>query len=146
VKIDITQIPPEGLTLAEEFNPQELELETEIIKFCGPVKAKAEISKIANAVTVYLTLHASIYTSCSRCLDEFESEFKKNIELNYPINPGSIGSSGVNKGELVIDPAPEIREEIILDYPFKPLCRPDCKGLCPKCGKNLNEGGCKCVS
>jgi len=135
VKIDVNQIPPEGLTLVEEFMPLELDLETEIIKFRGPVKIKAEISKITNAVTVYLTLSASMYASCSRCLDEFEIDFKKNnIELNYP----------VNKSEPVIDLDPEIREEIILDYPIKPLCNAGCKGLCPKCGKNLNEGGCSC--
>jgi uncharacterized protein len=136
VKIGIDQIPPEGLTLAEEFNPQELELETEIIKFRGPIKTTADVSRITNAVTVHLTLHASIYTSCSRCLDELETELKKNIELNYP----------VTNQELTIDLGSEIREEIILDYPLKPLCQPHCKGLCPKCGINLNEKKCDCNS
>ena len=134
MKIDITQIPPEGLTLAEEFNPQELELETEIIKFRGPVRTEAQVSKIAYAVTVDLTLNYSAYAICSRCLNEFEIDLKRNLRLNYP----------VTKQELTIDLGSDIREEIILDYPLKPLCRPDCKGLCPKCGKNLNEGGCSC--
>ena len=74
--------------------------------------------------------------SCSRCLADFKIDYKKDIDLNYP----------VNNLEPTIDLDPDIREEIILDYPLKPLCRPNCKGLCLKCGKNLNEGGCTCGS
>jgi len=135
VKIDVNQIPAEGLTLAEELTPSELDLETDTSKFRSPIKVKADVYRISNVVNVNLTWNALMHASCSRCLNEFEIDFKKNnIELNYP----------VNKSEPVIDLEPDIRGEIILDYPMKPLCSPDCKGLCPKCGKNLNQGGCSC--
>lgn len=136
MKIDINRIPIDGLVLNEELKPSELDLDTELIKFRSPVKIKAEISKITNAVTVHLALEALMYANCSRCLNEFEAGLKKKIELNYP----------VDKSVLSIDLNPGIREEIILDFPIKPLCNTDCKGLCPKCGKNLNEGGCSCGS
>ena len=135
MKIDVNQIPAEGLTLAEELTPSELDLETDTSKFRSPIKVKADVYRISNVVNVNLTWNALMHASCSRCLNEFEIDFKKNnIELNYP----------VNKSEPVIDLEPDIRGEIILDYPMKPLCSPDCKGLCPKCGKNLNQGGCSC--
>jgi uncharacterized protein len=134
VKIDVNQIPDEGLTLLEEVTPSELDLETEAIEFDSPIRLRAEVSKISNAVSVNLTWDALMHTNCSRCLNEFEIDFKKNIELNYP----------VDNSNPVIDLNTDIREEIILDYPLKPLCSPRCKGLCPKCGKNLNEGGCSC--
>lgn len=134
MKIDINKIPLEGLTLAEEFNPRELDIETDIIKFRTPVKIKARFTRVTNAVTVNLSLEALMHTSCSRCLDEFDIKSKKNIALNFQ----------ANSQEPVIDLGPQIREEIILDYPIKPLCKTDCKGLCPKCGKNLNQGGCTC--
>jgi uncharacterized protein len=38
----------------------------------------------------------------------------------------------------------EIRQEIILDYPMKIICKAECKGLCPNCGQNLNTGECDC--
>ena len=136
MKIDINKVPLEGLTLAGEFTPQALDLETEIIKFRGPIKVRAEVSRIFNVVTARLSLNAQMQVSCSRCLEEFESDFKKNSEFNYP----------VNNLEPVLDLDLDIREEIILDYPIKPLCSPNCKGLCPKCGKNLNEGNCNCES
>ena len=43
-----------------------------------------------------------------------------------------------------LDLAPLLREEAILAIPMDALCRPDCAGLCPECGKNLNEGPCDC--
>jgi uncharacterized protein len=135
MKIDINRIPVEGLTLEEKVNPWTLDLDTEIVKFSEPIKIKADISKITNAVTVQMRLSGSMCLNCSRCLSEFKIDLKKNLKLNYQ----------ANKLEPIIDLDQDIKEEIILDYPLKPLCKPDCKGLCPKCGKNLNEGGCSCA-
>ena len=134
MKIELNQIPPEGLILVEEISPEKLDLETELIKFNGPVMVRARVEKITNAVTVRLTAEASMRSSCGRCLEDFNIDFRKDINLSYP----------VSKNELSIDLDPDIREEMIIDYPIKPLCRNDCKGLCQKCGKNLNEGGCSC--
>jgi uncharacterized protein len=134
LKIEINRISPEGEVLAQEFTPQELDLETELIRFGSKVSARAEISRISNAVCVHLSVSAAMKTSCSRCLEDFEIDFKKDTDLNFP----------VDKTQTLIDLDPEIREEIMLDYPVKPLCAPDCLGLCPKCGKNLNLGGCSC--
>lgn len=136
MKIDVNKIPMEGLTLAEELASSELDLDTDLIKFRAPVRIKADISRITNAVTVHLAVDALMRVSCSRCLNEFETGLKKNIELNYP----------VTKSVVAIDLNPDIREEIIVGYPISPLCSLKCKGLCPKCGKNLNEGGCSCGS
>lgn len=134
MKIDANRIPPEGLILEEEISPAALDLETDIIRFHGPVKLRALVSRITNAVTASVSLNARLDTICSRCLEDFAIDFEKNIELNYP----------VENSDPTIDLDPDIREEIILDYPLKPLCKPDCKGLCPQCGQNLNEGGCTC--
>lgn len=136
MKINIRQISPDGVILAEEILAKVLGLETDIIKFRGPVKVKAEISRITNAVSVNLALSAVTYSDCSRCLKEFDKDFSKKVELNY----------SVSNSDLALDLDPDIREEIILDYEVNPLCNPGCKGLCPKCGKNLNEGGCTCGS
>jgi uncharacterized protein len=136
VKIDINRIPPEGLALEENIQAGELDLETEQIKFRGPIRAEAGISKITNAVTVDLSLKAKMCVECGRCLEEFETAIDKNLKLNYQ----------ADKSQPIIDLNPDIREEIIVNYPMKPLCSLRCKGLCPKCGKNLNEGGCSCAT
>ena len=136
MKIEINRIPPEGLILEEEFSVAALDLGTEIVNFSSPIKITANASKITNALTVNLALQASMLAICSRCLEEFAIDFKKAVTLNYP----------VERSQLVVDLSPDIREEIILDYPIKPLCKPDCLGLCLKCGRNLNEGGCHCAT
>lgn len=136
LKIDTNQIPLDGLTLKEKISPAELDLETEMIKLRDPIIVNADISKITNAVTVNLNLKALMYANCSRCMSEFDFDFKENMRLNYQ----------VGKSNPVIDLGPDIREEIILAYPIKPLCKADCRGLCAKCGKNLNEGGCSCAT
>jgi uncharacterized protein len=134
MKINTNRILPGGLCLEEEVAASTLDLETEIIKFRKPIKIKADIAKITNALSADVFLKYSICVTCGRCLKEAELDFNKNFILNYM----------VSKSESVIDLSPDIREEIILDYPLKPLCNPDCKGLCPKCGKDLNEGECNC--
>jgi uncharacterized protein len=136
VKIFISQVPAEGLLLEEEIKPLELDLETELIKFRSRLKIKAHISRIIDAFIVELNMSAVLFAACSRCLDEFEWEFNKDVRFSYPID------SSVS----FIDLNPDIREEVMLDYPIKPLCSISCKGLCVKCGKNKNEGGCNCGS
>ena len=136
MRIDTRKIPAEGLTLTEDFSPAELDLDTEITKLSGPIKAKAVISKSYDAVAIVLRLDAAMLVNCSRCLEEINSGFHKQFELHY----------AVDKLEPVIDLDPDIREEIILSYTINPLCEDGCKGLCPKCGHNLNEGGCNCGS
>jgi len=134
VKIDTRQIPEEGVILTEEFSPKGLDLDTDIIRFPGPIKAKAIIHKSYDAVNVILFLSALMNINCARCLKEEKIDYSRKIELNY----------AMDKADPMIELDSDIREEIILDYPMNPLCKVDCKGLCPKCGANLNEGGCHC--
>ena len=134
MKININKIPPEGLTFEEEVAPTKLDLDTDIVKSRDPVKITARVLRITNALTADLTLNFSLYMDCSCCLNGFKAEFEKNLQLNY----------SVSNLEPVIDLNPDIRDEIILSYPMRPLCSIDCKGLCFHCGKNLNEGKCNC--
>ena len=135
MKIDLKQIPLEGIVLSEEFDPSFLDLGGEVTKCSGRIRAEARITKVSRVVSVILHLNAVLNMTCSRCLDDFVIKFDRSISLNYPDDAP----------QRFIDLDPEIREEIILAYPIKPLCRDMCKGLCPKCGKNLNEGGCSCA-
>lgn len=135
MNIDVNRIPQQGLFLQESIDVKKLNLDTELLKFARPVKAEARVSRITNTVNIELVLSTLINATCSRCLEEFTIDFKKELQLNY------IG----DKSKNLIDLNPAIAEEIILDFPMRPLCKPDCLGLCPKCGKDLNQGKCNCV-
>lgn len=134
MKINIEQISSEGVLLTEDISPGELDLDTEVTKFISPIKVSAKAYKITNAVSISFNLKSTVHFICSRCLEEFDNDFSKSFELNFP----------VSKSQHLIDLNQDIREEIVLDYPIKPLCFAHCKGLCPECGSNLNLGKCKC--
>lgn len=135
MKIKIDEIPVEGLGLEETLSPARLDLNTDTVKFLKTINIKAQIFKLSDAVRAEVNLSTLIQLTCSRCLREFEIEFAKKFNQNYPL-----------KGqETFIDLDDGIREEMILEYPIKALCKPDCKGLCSGCGNNLNEGGCSCA-
>ncbi len=136
MKICVNQVPLEGLLLEEEINPAELDLETELIKVRANLRLKARVSRITNALSVDLNIKVRLHAGCSRCLDEFDWDWNKDVQLNYPVDSST----------TFIDLNPEIREEVVLDYPIKPLCNLECKGFCEKCGNNLNQGGCNCGS
>ncbi len=136
MKIRLNQIPSDGIVIEEKVSPGELDLSTEEVKISSPIKVRAEIHRISNAVTVNLDILARVNTECGRCLKDTSIDLNKKITLNYQ----------VDSQEHYLDLDQDIREELILEYPLQVFCKPDCKGLCPKCGKSLNEGGCSCGS
>ena len=89
-------------------------------------------------------LTATVAVECTRCLEQFESEvhpvfselyaFKKNAAVDTELIVPETGQ---------IDISPLVREYMILELPIKPLCKIDCKGLCPVCGENQNLVTCR---
>ena len=135
MKIDIRKLPEgEAVLLEESKKPEELDLELTGIKPASMIRVKAEAIKFSNTLDVNINMTARASAQCWRCLSDLEINIDKNFRLDYPITPQ----------DTIIDLSDDLRQEIILDYPLKPLCNPDCPGLCVKCGKNLNEGPCDC--
>jgi uncharacterized protein len=133
MKISIPKIPAEGLEILQTYNPQEWEMERDDLKVIAPIKAVAFIRQENDNLFVQITVTTSFELECARCLKKFEIPVEEKFNLDYNI-----------KSKTTLDIAPDIRQEMILEYPIKPLCHELCKGLCPVCGKNLNEGKCEC--
>ena len=88
-------------------------------------------------------LHGKVSVPCDRCAEETE------IVIDYPFDefeayPQDDRVLFKEKNALILDMGALLWEEFVLTLPTKPLCRKDCKGVCPVCGKNLNEGACTC--
>jgi uncharacterized protein len=80
---------------------------------------------------------------CVRCLDTFSQQLKWSFSDLYAFDKRNITDSGLLVPEdAQIDLEPLLREYALLEFPIKPVCRPDCKGLCPVCGENLNLTDC----
>lgn len=133
MKIYINQISDTGLELSERWEPSDLDLGREDIKFTQPIEIFARITKGIGVVSVNLKVETEMSLNCSRCLEEIIISKPLEIKLNLPV-----------KNEEVIDITDNLREELILNFPLKPLCRADCRGLCMRCGENLNKGKCRC--
>lgn len=83
-------------------------------------------------------------TQCCRCLSDTEGVCECVIDRVL----SAVSSDGEEDEVIVytdrkLDLGQTVLEELSMTFPAKPLCKPDCKGLCPVCGQNLNEGGCE---
>jgi uncharacterized protein len=93
------------------------------------------------------TVKAPWVGACRRCCGPVEGEVSVSVKERF-VEPAD--ADGDEDAYLIendrIDLYPLVRDAVLLDLPSAPLCRPDCKGLCPWCGTDLNERQCGCVA
>ena len=134
LRIAVTQIPSEGCIKELDCLPSDLSFEPEEIEVSKPIKVTARLKKEIDFIHLKGEISVNLKLHCSRCLEDFKKDFRYNLNLEFP----------VRREQTSIDITEALRQELILNYPFKILCSPDCKGLCPVCGANLNKGRCNC--
>lgn len=112
------------------------------------------LTRTQNGVLADVDPHGFLEVECGRCLTHivqpldfpFSEEFYQTVvvhtgaRLPKPEDPDTFMIDETHK----LDLADPMREYALLNVPMLPLCREDCKGLCPQCGANLNEGPCDC--
>ena len=103
----------------------------------------ATIGRTPQGLIVQADFTAVTTLECVRCLNDFEQTLNWNITELYAFNKKSVSESGlIMPDDAHIDLQPLIREYALLEIPIKPLCKPDCKGLCSVCGEDLNVKDC----
>lgn len=148
MKVLISEIPEEGI---EAVLKEKVEAETII----SPISARLKISKVDSEVMVKGEVVADVKLRCSRCLMDFSHKLDIPVDVVYhPLDElkGEERHEVIGE-ELDIDFYSEeemnlitlMKEQIILNIPMKPLCSDLCRGICFKCGKNLNAGDCSCT-
>jgi uncharacterized protein len=89
-----------------------------------------------------------ITVECRRCLSEAHAHVEAESHIIYAEPDETTAEDPdvylIEDGARELDLRPALREEWLLAQPRYVLCREDCKGLCPQCGKDLNEGPCDC--
>ncbi len=133
MKICVKEIMQDGLDIEEKIDLKELGLDAAQTHSISGIRVRAHIEKEKDVVTVSCNIRANEKRICSRCLDEFVFLIDNKENFVYNLS-----------GEHIKELNDDIKDTIILDYPIRQLCKPDCKGLCNRCGKNLNEGPCDC--
>lgn len=103
----------------------------------------ARVSKTGQGILVDAAFQAVTTAECVRCLNEFQQPVHTQFQELYAFKFNQVTDSELVLAEDAnIDLAPLIREYLLLEVPIKPICRPDCRGLCLECGANLNETTC----
>ena len=110
------------------------------------IRGQLVLTRTDQHILVNGTLRTAVSAECVRCLDSFRLLLNVQLEELYALNPGPVVAvpQYVVAVDGTIDLTSPLREQIVLAQPVNPICRPDCRGLCAHCGKNLNEGPCEC--
>ncbi len=112
----------------------------------APVHGDLTVESVVEGVLVTGPVSGEVVCRCARCLTEFETSV--DVELcELFAGPGHLGEEEdvYRVAGEEIDLEPMLRDELTLALPLKPLCRDDCKGLCARCGRELNRGACDCT-
>lgn len=131
-----------------ESTSEALDLE-QYTPYRGHVHVQGGINKIGSEVYLRVRVSGHALATCDRCLSVFERTFAEECLWIYTPDPDLIAQDQEDiyllaPGQLEIDIAREVRESLIVMLPIKMLCAEDCKGLCPRCGVNLNYETCTC--
>jgi uncharacterized protein len=86
---------------------------------------------------------------CDRCLEEFTRPIEEQTRVVFSSSPEMVELASeeihpLTRDAVEIDITGDIRDALILALPVKSVCKPDCRGLCPQCGADLNKEGCRC--
>jgi uncharacterized protein len=108
------------------------------------LRGELTFSHNTHGVLVRGTLKTDIIAECVRCLTPTLVPVKLEIDELFSYPPSSDTAYSVEETGI-LDMVPLLREEAILAVPMNVICRPDCAGLCPQCGKNLNKEQCDCL-
>jgi DUF177 domain-containing protein len=121
----------------------------------GPINVTVSYYRAGTDLFFSGGLHATTHAVCARCAEEFTTTGAR--DFRFVLSPRMIGIGKQNDLQSEdlefsvydgdeVDLSPLIREQVLLSLPTRPLCNEKCRGLCPRCGTNLNYARCDCAS
>ena len=119
--------------------PADLGIEMIKVPEGSDIALDLRLESVVEGVLVTGTAEVELVGECARCLETFEDESSYDIQelYFYPEREAEEDASFIQDDMIDLDPA--LRDAVVLDLPFTPLCRDDCLGLCVTCGANLND-------
>ena len=154
MKLDVSHVPETGLGVNVELDAGEVDISDATADLTGDLQLNGRVLEVGEEMLLEGTLRGTLSLSCGRCLNSFLQPFEIAVSARY-VNAAEnehedqadAGPRDVTRVPFVgdqIDLSSGIREDLLLNIPLKPLCRKNCRGLCPQCGADLNEGECTC--
>ena len=111
-----------------------------------PLEAALHLLRQDQGCLISGRLHGVVALPCARCAEEALAPLDQRFDEYEEVHEQGEEQGWLRHGDngLELDAGSLLWEQFLLALPDKPLCRPDCRGLCPSCGGNRNEGGCIC--
>jgi uncharacterized protein len=161
--IHVEQVTADGLDLRFEDDPQKFPVLAKMIdrgecEFFAPIKTSLRAVRIADRVEVAGDVQTAVGLPCARCLKVLETVLTSRFALTYTNRREEV-EMAADQGEVELRPEEinriyfqgetinlqdAIQEQVIMAFPIRALCSDACRGLCPRCGADLNEGDCGC--
>lgn len=154
--IDLNTIGSEGLSFTRSVRLHGLEGPSRESIPDLDARLEGTITPVPGGADLSAHLGATVPLQCSRCLETFpwdvRTEFAGKVVRRDPdADPAPRGGDADDEISILLAPEGKLgleeiaSEQLYLNLPLKPICRDDCKGLCPMCGTNRNLGACECV-
>ena len=152
--IDVTKIDEAVRPFSFETGAEQLDLDMPNYRVVGAVSVAGKVERHIAAVNVIGNVAGTVEIDCTRCLQAVQRTLSVDFDVEY-LTEGALGSEGEHEihtldletDELegnTLDLTQLTREQILLNIPEQFFCREDCKGMCEKCGENLNLVDCNC--
>ena len=143
---DLTRSPGASRTVTvDEPVGEDLRLELATIPGDQAVRAELLLESVVEGILASGPVSGTMTLRCSRCLKTFEQPLEVEVQELFARGADPDGDEYPLGPEGQIDPEPMIRDALVLAMPFSPMCRPDCKGLCERCGGDRNLDECRCA-
>jgi uncharacterized protein len=111
-----------------------------------PLKADLRAESVVEGILVTGRVHGDTTLECARCLKRFHSDVDLEVcELFLAPGAEPEDEESYRIAGTDMDLEPMLRDAVTLSLPLNPLCRDDCKGMCARCGRDLNLGACDCT-
>lgn len=155
IRIEIDSIP-EGSShfdLVEDASELEVAEDSGITSFESPVRLEVDAMRSSSEIVLRGSAGVDVTFDCARCLKPYKTRLEAGLDILclFGASAAPAGTYGCREGVIEIPPnsryidiSDEVRSELMVHLPVKPLCDGDCKGLCPICGVDLNETTCSC--
>ncbi len=120
---------------------------TTLARLENDLEARLRLESVVEGVLVTGRATGGVLLECARCLKELPAQIHVDVcELFYgPGHQPPADEDAYSVRGIELDLEPMLRDAVTLALPLNPLCKEDCKGLCARCGKDLNLGDCTCT-
>jgi len=153
--IEISKIPPDGLDVSLPEEVLDLGASADIWTGPATVQATMHMGRSGRGILISGSFSGGVALVCSRCLEPFPFRSQDHFEVyceaaaqgqlkeEHELTNDELDVTYLDQGRINTDSL--LRENILLSLPVQPLCHEDCRGLCPRCGANLNQSACNCT-